>query len=260
MEVLIDMLNAERMEKIREYVVKNKFVNIKDLAVQFNTSSATIRRCLKQLEKENFIQSVRGGAVLISDGNTFEQSYQVKRQQNIDEKKRIAQAACEFISTNNSIFLDSSSTVFEMTAILPSIRNITVLTNDVIIAGALSQVKDISVTVTGGTLRKNYYTLTGFLAERAMQNIRVDYAFMGVDAINSKGNFMITNTEEIEVKQIITECANKVIVLCDHSKFNRQAFLSLWDYKQIDLIITGKELGDEAYNSYTELGLNIQLA
>lgn len=253
------MLKAERMDKIREYIVKNKYVNINDLAIHFNISTATVRRCLKQLEKENFVESVRGGAVLISDGNTFEQSYQVKRQQNIDEKKRIAEAACSFISSNNSIFLDSSSTVFEMTTILTSMKHITVLTNDVFIASALSPAKDIDVTVTGGTLRKTFYTLTGFLAERVLKDVSVDYAFMGIDAINSQGNFMITNTEEVTIKQIIAERANKVIVLCDHSKFNRQAFLSLWDNKHIHLVITGKELGDDEYKHYTDLGLNIQL-
>ena len=51
----------------------------------------------------------------------------------------------------------------------------------------------------------------------------------------------------------------KAIVLCDHSKFNFQAFLNLWDHKKIDLIITGKELGEENYKYYTEMGLNIQM-
>lgn len=253
------MLNAERMEKIREFIVQNKFANIKDLAVEFNTSSATIRRCLKQLENENFVESVRGGAVLVASGNIFEQSYQVKRQYNIDEKIRIAQAACKYISGNDSLFLDSSSTVFEMTKILLTMKNISVSTNDVAIASALNQAKDISTTVTGGTLRKNFFTLSGFLAEKALQQVSVDYAFMGVDAISPKGIFMITNTEEIGVKRAGIECASKVIVLCDHSKFNHLAFLNLCEYKDVDLIITGNEMGDEAYKTYTELGLNIQL-
>lgn len=253
------MLNAERLERIRKYIAKNKFASIKDLAVEFNTSTATIRRCLKQLEEERFIQSVRGGAVLASSGSSFEQPYQTKRLQNIDEKIRISQAACKLISGNDSIFLDSSSTVYEMTKILINKKNITVSTNDVAIASALNQAKDITTTVTGGTLRKQFFTLTGFLAEKNLEQMYVDYAFMGVDAISTKGHFMITNTEEIGIKRAAVDCASKAIVLCDHSKFNSQAFISLWDCTNIDLIITGNELGEESFKYYTDLGLKIEM-
>lgn len=251
------MLQIERIDKIREYVIRNKYANIAELAELFKTSQATIRRCLKELENEKLVQSVHGGAILVDNGNVYENSFQTKCKQNADEKDRIAQTACKYIQSNKSIYLDSSSTVLCMTKYINGPKNVSVSTNDVLIASELTKNPDVNVYVIGGALRKGYYTLTGYMSERDLQGIRVDYAFMGVDAISGDGNFMITNLEEIGIKKIAAKSANHVIVLCDHLKFERTSFLDLWNINDIELIITGKELSDEIFNRYSELGLKI---
>lgn len=249
------MLKAERLELIREHVIRNKYGNINELATMLSTSPATIRRCLKQLEAEKLVESIRGGVVLASAGSIFEHPYQVKRQHNAEEKIRIAQEACKYVNTNDSIFLDSSSTVYEMCAHLSKVRSIKIATNDVLIASALNALEDCTLMVTGGILRKGYYTLTGFLTQENVQQIYVDTYFTGIDAVTNDGNFMITNTEEVDIKRYLMEKSNRCIVLCDHEKFNCAAFLHLWDYTQVELVITGKELSDELYNKYIELGM-----
>ena len=153
------MLSAERYEKIKAYMYENKYANINELAVLFNSSVPTIRRCLKQLEKEKVVESVRGGAILVSsDDTTFEQPYQVKRKQHTGEKSRIAAEACRHINSNSSIFLDSSTTVHEMIPFMKEIKELTVCTNDVMIAGTLTSSSGYAVMVVGGMLRSGYYT------------------------------------------------------------------------------------------------------
>lgn len=44
------MLHAERLDKIREYLILNKYASIQELSDTFHTSPATIRRSLKELE------------------------------------------------------------------------------------------------------------------------------------------------------------------------------------------------------------------
>ena len=112
------MLQAERLERIRDYLVANKYASIAELAEIFQTSPATIRRCLKELEQKKVVESIRGGAVLCGSGNTFEHPYSIKRRRNETEKKRIAAYAASLISANNSVYLDASSTVREMTEYL----------------------------------------------------------------------------------------------------------------------------------------------
>ena len=53
------MLQAERLEKIRDYLVANKYASIAELAEAFETSPATIRRGLKELEQKKVVESIR---------------------------------------------------------------------------------------------------------------------------------------------------------------------------------------------------------
>ena len=251
------MLNAERLEIIREHVIQNKYGNINELAAMLNTSSATIRRCFKQLEEEKLVESIRGGVVLASTASVLEQPYTEKRQHNTEEKIRIAQEACKYVKNNDSIFLDSSSTVYEMCSGLRKMKSLKITTNDVLIAGTLNGQEDCTVMVTGGILRRGYYTLTGFLAQENIQQIHVDTYFTGIDAVTPAGDFMITNTEEVDIKRSLMQRANQCVVLCDHEKFNCAAFFHLWDYTQVDQVITGKELSDELYHKYIELGMSL---
>ena len=253
------MLSIQRLEKVRDYILQNKYANINELAELFGTSAATIRRCLKQLEQEKLVESVRGGAVLISKGSIFEPPYMIKKKQNESEKKRIAEEACRYINANSSIFLDASTTVYEISHFMQSKKNISICTNDVYITCALNNLQDVCVTVTGGVLRNGYYTLSGFYAEKMLSEMQLDYAFMAVDAITDKGKFTITNTEELGIKRAAVQAANHTIVLCDHSKFKRTALLSLWEPEKVDLIITGKELGEEMYQEYTDMGFTIKM-
>lgn len=252
------MLQAERLEKIRDYLVANKYASIAELAETFQTSPATIRRSLKELEQKKVVENIRGGAVLRGSGNTFEHPYSIKRRRNETEKKRIAAYAASLICANNSVYLDASSTVREMAECLRSKQGVSVCTNDVLIAGDLSSASNLVVMVTGGVLRQGFYSLSGYFADQFVSRTQVDYAFMGIDAISKNNGLMLTNIEEIGIKQKVGKHAGELIVLADHEKFDHIAFQKTWDFSEVALVITGTELPDEVYNEYLELGLKIK--
>ena len=252
------MLRAERMEILRDFLMSNKYASVTELAEVMQASPATVRRCLADLEEKKIVERTRGGAVLLGAGNTYEHPYSIKRRKNEAEKKRIAEYAASLIPANTSVYLDASSTVREMTKHLRSMKNVTVITNDVLIAGDLSRAQDLIVIVTGGVMRQGYYSLSGFLTDQAMASMRLDCAFMGIDAISAGGGLMLTNMEELGTKRAIAKTTPETIVLADHDKFDRGAFLKVWDFGEISRVITGVELPDEVYERYTELGLTIE--
>ncbi|MBQ7801929.1 MAG: DeoR/GlpR transcriptional regulator [Oscillospiraceae bacterium] len=252
------MLQAERLERIRDYLVANKYASIAELAEIFQTSPATIRRSLKELEQKRIVENIRGGAVIRGSGNTFEHPYPIKRRRNETEKKRIAAYATSLVSANSSIYLDASSTVREMADALHNKQGVCVCTNDVQIAADLSSAGNLTVMVTGGVLRQGYYSLSGHFAEDFVNRIQVDYAFMGIDVISRENGLMLTNIDEIGIKQKICSHAGELIVLADHEKFNQTTFIRAWDFSEVALVITGTELPDEVYNEYLDLGLKIK--
>jgi len=252
------MLQAERMEKLRDYLMEHKYAGVNELSDALQSSPATIRRCLTELESMKVIERTRGGAVLLGLGNTYEHPYSIKRRRNEAEKARIAAYAASLIDTNDSIYLDASSTVRAMTPALKSRKGITVCTNDVLIAGDLSSAAGLIVIVTGGVMRQGFYSLSGYLTELALKGIKLDYAFMGIDTINDLSGLMLTNIEDLAAKKVVSGAAKNIIVLADHEKFDKTAFLHVWDFPEISTVITGRELSDEQYKRYTEKGLHIE--
>lgn len=251
------MLPIQRLERIKDYLLKHEFASFAELADMLSVSTATVRRSLRQLEHDNFVQITRGGATLATNGKRYEHPYMVKRRLHAAEKRHIAAEASKRLHKNQTVFLDSSSTVFEMTRFIPQLSGVVVATNDVLIAAELTNAEDTSVSVLGGTLRRGYYTLTGYFSEMAIRDLAFDYAFLGIDAISLKGGLMITNSEEVQIKRKVVAAANETIVLCDHSKFDQDSFLHVCGLDSIDMVITGKELDDETYTRYVEHGINV---
>ena len=251
------MLHEERIVVLKEYMLQNRFAKINDLKDLMNVSKATVRRCLIQLENDGFLQTTRGGAVIASNGVLFEQPYYMKRDTNAAEKARIAQKACEMIGDNLSIFLDSGTTIERMCPFLSRPQNLMVATNDIQIASELKDNTNMTVTVIGGLLRKNFYTLTGMYAELILNEMRFDYAFISSDTICENGGLMITNPEEVQIKRLVAKSASKLIVLADHSKFEKTSFLSVCGLDDIDVVITDNKLDDGLYERYRELGPEI---
>ena len=251
------MLQLERLERIHDYMRINKHAGIPELADKLGMSTSTVRRGLKELEEKNVVQITRGGAILLGSGSTYEQPYSIKRRQHQDEKKRIAAYAISCVTSNSSIYLDASSTVRELCPHLKTMRDMTVCTNDILIAGDLSAAENLIVLVTGGVLRQGFYSLSGHYGENIIKNMQVDYAFMGIDAVNADHGFMLTNHEEVGFKQIAAKNASKCIVLCDHEKFEQGALLKVWSATEVDMVITGRELSDELFQKYTDRGFVI---
>ena len=101
----------------------------------------------------------------------------------------------------------------------------------------------MEVILPGGLLRRGYYTLTGSQAEEMVSSMRADLTFMGFDAVRPRG-FMISNQEEVGLKRAMARCGSRLVVLCDHTKFESDSFITVCPLADASLIITGKELDD----------------
>jgi DeoR/GlpR family transcriptional regulator of sugar metabolism len=254
------MIQEERLQKIEAYVKQKKICYFQELCDAFQVSKATIRRDLQLLVQRNRLNMVRGGASDISVGTSVEPPYAVKKNVNHEEKVRIAQKACSLIRSGETVILDSGSTILEIAGQIESMSEITVATNDLLVAGRLAGAGDVNLTVIGGGVRKGYYTTLGYFAQYALEHINADKAFIGVDAISISKGCMITNTEEVSVKKLIMKAAREKIVVCDHSKFESIAFINLCAVSDVDMIITGREIDPDILEEFRNAGINIVLA
>ena len=160
---------SERLKIIKELINTKNIVSIEDLHKILNVSRATVRRDLRELNKNGKLTRVHGGAVSNEFGSINEPPYIIRKDYFIQEKMRIADAASKHIQPGEKIILDSSTTVMGLTKNLGTISNLTVITNDLLIANKLAMINEINLLVVGGELRKQFYTLTGIFSHMILK-------------------------------------------------------------------------------------------
>jgi DeoR/GlpR family transcriptional regulator of sugar metabolism len=255
----IGVLREERYQKIVDWVNKKSAVTVDELCEKFQISQSTVSRDLQMLNKAGKLIKTHGGAVSNSAGLATEPSFTYRKAQFTDEKQRIAKKAVEYIRPGETIILDSGTTTFWMTELLSDVENINIWTNDLYIAFELMNHENVEVTMLGGKLRKKYFNAMGVLTTQLIKNIHVDRTFLGVDAINVEGGLMVYSTEEAELKRLMIEKSRETIVVCDHSKFEKMALMSICPIENVQKIITGKETDIKAIELIRKLNVDVEI-
>ncbi len=255
------MLKDERLNILENYVNQHRFASYHDLTRMLNASKATIRRDLEALANSGRLVMVRGGAASINSSVMSELAYDQKQQSHDAEKVRLAQEAVQFIKPRDTIILDAGTTIRKIVPFLAHISELHVITCDIAIAADLSYLSNVTVTVVGGTLRQGYFNLTGHFAETLMDHLCADIAFLSFDTISSKSEkCMITNMDEVGIKQKFISVANRTVLLCDHSKFGHESVVGVCSIHDIDTFLVGKELASSTLDQFDSIRERILLA
>ena len=216
------MLNEERRRAIIELVNRDGRVLVADLSRQFETSQVTIRKDLELLHGQGLLHRSHGGALPAQDGALEDPTLREKEQLHRKEKLHIAAAAASLVKEGQVVILDSGTTTTAIARALRGFRNLTIITNAVNIAAELSGTT-LDVILTGGTLRKNSFSLVGPIAEETLRHLNADLLFLGVDGFDVHYGLSTPNLLESKVNRVMVEVARYRVVVCDSSKFGRRS-------------------------------------
>ena len=159
------MFMEERRNQILNSINNSGRVDVLEIASEFNVSTATIRSDLNYLTNIGKINRTHGGAITKKLTSIVEEEIPVIEKENIciEEKIKIAKAALELIEDKQNIFLDTSSTVYQLAKLLHSKRELKMITNSVRIVQEISCGTDKELILIGGIFRKNSYATSGHL-------------------------------------------------------------------------------------------------
>jgi len=119
-----------------------------------------------------------------------------------------------------------------------------VITNNLPAAYILSDNKDITLVVCGGTVRHKTHSMHGTIAERSLQGISADLMFVGADGFDTT-NGITTFNEGYSISAVMAATARRVVAVLDASKFNRRGFNQVIPMEKIDVIITDDGISEE---------------
>ncbi|MEV4391876.1 DeoR/GlpR family DNA-binding transcription regulator [Nonomuraea sp. NPDC049607] len=253
------MSRYDRWNAILELLAQEGRLSVEEAAEALDVSTATIRRDLDQLAQQQMLMRTRGGAVTQSVSYDLPLRYKTAR--HADEKHRIAAAAAGLVTPGAVVGLNGGTTTSELARTLATLSTLesgfTIVTNALNIAAELTVRQHVKIVVTGGVARQQSYELIGPLASGVLEQVTLDVAFLGVDAIDVDLGASAHHEGEASVNNLLISRAAQVVVVADSSKVGRRAFSRICPIERIDTLVTDARLSDELTGRLTDAGVKV---
>lgn len=237
------MLPLERQQQLYQILAAKKSASVSFLCERLYASPATIRRDLTQMERQGLIRRTHGGAALAEKSG--ELSTYTRESQNIAAKKKIGELAACYIKDGDSLFLDPSSTVCHVVPYLAARRQLTVVTNGLHCAMALSAQTSCAVSLPAGHLISRSNSIVGSDATASLERYNADIALISCAGFSMEWGATDPAAEQARMKSQMFLRARTKILLLDSSKWGAFFCNCICGPEQLDLIITDQDPGEE---------------
>ena len=242
------MANTERLEKLKNLLIKSNGIGIKELAKILDVTEMTVRRDLKSLLETGDAVIVRGVAVYRPKAVSVEaQVYSIEDQKKVmeEEKERIGKKAAELLVVGDVVFLDVGTTVEKLVLSMEDNMQITAMC---FAANTLFQLqkKNISQIIMGG----GYYhpSSTVFESEAIipiMNGLRATKAFIAPAAVDMDLGLTCSVPYDKTIKELEIKNSQKVIALITSNKFGKVKSTQFGTWNDVDVVITDKGIPKE---------------
>jgi DeoR/GlpR family transcriptional regulator of sugar metabolism len=255
------MLSPQRQNLILTQLRQQKAAGINELAKRLKVSAMTVRRDLDEMEQKGLLQRTHGGAVLTETALPDEDPPFVVRD-NVQQpaKQAIAKLTTSLLKAGDQIILDSGSTVATMCNSLTSKVPLTVITYSLPVMQALMSLTHIKLIATGGFADPTINAFTGPLAEKVLEGVRVDKAFIGATSLSLEEGFSNSNLHNLTLQRLVLKASREVYLLVDHSKFSRPPFWLVERLENLTAIITDEQAPKEKLQQFQQAGVKVLVA
>jgi DeoR family fructose operon transcriptional repressor len=249
-----EMFAVERTRIIKKYLLENKKAEVAVLSEILDVTEVTIRRDLEKLETEGFLKRMHGGAIL----NEIEESpYLIEPDPFDEDRQEIGQIASRLVDDNDVIMITQGLTSLQLARNLGDKKNLTVLTNDLLIALELTAHSAIKTILLGGDLEHQSRGVYGNYTINSIRYFFVNKTFFEVEGLNQNSGFTVSSIEKANLIQESLKIASETICLCSADCFGKTAFYPVGALTLAEKIVTNSGIDDEYKNLI--FGQDIQL-
>lgn len=253
------MMLKERQEAIKHYIEKKGNVTLDELGEKFSDwSEMTLRRDLEFLEQRHFLIRTKGGARIMPSMYEITTGLSDERmEENLEQKKEIAEKAAALITSDIGLFIDAGSTGMEFARRIPD-RNLIVVTAAPNIGMEVVMKKEnVNLILLGGALSRRTMATYGPSAMEQLRNMNIDTAFMSTTGYTESTGFSISNHNACTVKQAVVSTARRVVMLMDSSKINSVMPYTFARLSDIDIIITDSQMPESVKEDLRQAGVQV---
>ena len=251
------MLAKKRQERILTLLHSAGAVTTADLVQRLQVSAETVRRDLLTMEQRGLLSRVHGGAVAHGSMKQYGDLQQRNREYS-QEKQALSCAAAELVTEGDIIAVDAGSTAISFaTALKERFRNLTVITHSQDVFEALREHAQFRVILCGGEYLKQERAFYGVLTMDAYGKLHARKAFLFPSAVSLTNGICDFQTELYPIQRLLTKSADRIFILADSSKFEKQALLKIDDMRSDYTYVTDNALSEELHRLYSDNNIQI---
>ncbi|MDZ5710672.1 DeoR/GlpR family DNA-binding transcription regulator [Jeotgalibacillus haloalkalitolerans] len=229
------MLKEERQQKIVEILDEEHKIIASDLSRRLSVSEDTIRRDLKELDKQGLVKRVHSGALRVGPPVV---DFTTRQYISSDIKTSLAKKAMDFIRNDMVILIDGGTTNLQFVNQIPLSLKATIITNSPPIAMALGDHEDVEVIMVGGTLFKQSMVNLGIDTVEALDSMRADLYIMGVYNIDPHIGISVPSISEALVKRKMVSVSSKTLAMVTADKLDTVSNHIICPTSQLTYLIT----------------------
>lgn len=252
----MNLLQEERINEIRDIILKNKKVLVNDLCEKFKVSDVTIRKDLLVLQNEGLIKKIYGGALLCEQPNHITNQSRCNTlnltENQLIEKDKVAEIAVSEINDNDTIFLGSGSTCCLLAKKLNRYKNLTIVTNNI---SALHDLLKFSckLFVIGGevtSVDSSTYFSSLENVSQYLKSIYFSKAFTSCSGLDLNAGVTVNSIISTYIFRALSDINQRWYMMANKNKFDRTGIYKVAELNQIHCFICDDL--PENYKKYCE--------
>lgn len=239
-----------RINNLLSLLQESPDLSVRNLAEMLNVSDMTIRRDLKYLKENQLFVRSHGIQIATPDTNNItnienEYTLHSERTKYSGEKQKIGQFATSLIEMNDTLILDSGTTIAEMSKYIPEHMNLNITCYNYYTLAQLFPKEDVQITLAGGRLHKADQMFESSYANEMIKNQRANKFFLAASGIHEALGITCAHNYEVLTKRAAMSSSLTTILVADSSKFGliRTAYVA--PLNAVDAIITDSGLSEE---------------
>jgi DeoR/GlpR family transcriptional regulator of sugar metabolism len=251
-----ELFLEERRQKILSHLERAGRVSVAELSRRLGVSEVTIRSDLQALAEQQLVIRTHGGAIPAGNGRN-EIALTLRRQQQVDQKRRIGAACAARIPNDSAVVLDSSSTALAIVPFLKDHHRLTIVTNSLVVAQEMIDAPGVDVVMPGGTLHPETASLIGTDGLKTLRKFNIQQGFFGAHGISLPEGLTDVSADEANIKhELLNLCRYKIAVV-DTTKWGRVGMATFARVQEFDGIITHANAPDRLTEQVKKLGVEI---
>lgn len=248
-------MKANRQSIMEQYILQNGEVDMRTLQDRFQVSLSTLRRDLAALEERGTVRKVYGGVQTVQPH--FLTSFSERRPLNLEAKEQIGRWAAGLIKDGSTVYIDSGSTTG---CVMPNIKEcgkLTVVTNSLTALESARTLKGANIITPGGVYNSS---LDSFMDAAALEKLRkfsFDVAVMAATGVSIEHGLSNTTYLEAQIKQVAVQKSRRILLLCDHTKLERNAPMQYCPLEEIDMLITDRRPPEKYMRFFSRFSIGV---